>query len=142
MVGSPRGSVGSVAAFKRIQPLLAYAVAHLDGDLSLAALSHRAGLSAFHLERTFAAAVRESPKQLTLRLRLERAAVRLLSGGDSVLALSCGFLSHEVFCRAFRRRYAMAPRAYRQRGLLGGAGATSRANHAALVSQVEPCMRL
>ena len=78
---------------KQVQPVMAFAAAHLDEDVSLAALAGQAGLSAFHLHRVFSAAAGETPKQFTLRLRLARAAAMLLTTGDSVLdvALDCGF---------------------------------------------------
>jgi AraC family transcriptional regulator len=131
-------------ALKKIQPVLAYAATHLDEDVSLEALAGQAGLSTFHLQRTFAAAVGETPKQLTLRLRLERAAVFLLTGPDSVLdvALDCGFQSHEAFCRAFRKRFGMAPSAYRARGFVQRVDAVQAQDHAALVTQVGPCVGL
>ncbi len=128
---------------KQVQPVFAYAAAHLDEDLSLAALANQAGLSAFHLHRVFSAAAGETPKQFTLRLRLGRAAALLLTTEDSVLdvALSCGFQSHEAFCRAFRRRFRMTPSAYRARGFAGGD--TSHAiRHAAIVESVAPCIGL
>src|SRR5262249_38605633 len=130
--------------FKKMQPILAYASSHLDDDVSLAKLAARADLSAFHLHRLFAAIIGETPKRFTLRLRLERAAVMLLVSGDSVLdvALSCGFQSHEVFIRAFRRRFGMTPGAYRDRGFVAGASAIEAQGHAALVSQVGPCIGL
>src|ERR1700689_3098923 len=122
---------------KQVQPVMAFAAAHLDEDVSLAALAGQAGLSAFHLHRVFSAAAGETPKQFTLRLRLARAAAMLLTTGDSVLdvALDCGFQTHEAFCRAFRRRFRMTPSAYRSRGLAGGD--TSAANrHAAFVDNL------
>jgi AraC family transcriptional regulator len=129
---------------KQVQPVLAFAVAHVDEDLSLRALAGQAGRSAFHLHRLFSAAAGETPKQFTLRLRLDRAAAMLLTTGDSVLnvALSCGFQSHEAFCRAFRRRFATTPSAYRERGFASGADASQAAEHAALVASVGPCLRL
>jgi AraC family transcriptional regulator len=128
-------------SLERIQPVLAYAANHLEDNISLPELAGVARLSAFHLHRLFSSAAGETPKEFTLRLRLERAAVLLLAGGDSVLdvALCCGFQSHEVFCRAFRRRFGMAPRAYRQRGFVNGA---HLAEHAAVVARVGPCVGL
>ena len=66
---------------KQVQPVMAFAAAHLDEDVSLAALAGQAGLSAFHLHRVFSAAAGETPKQFTLRLRLARAAALLLTTG-------------------------------------------------------------
>src|SRR5580692_7057489 len=124
---------------KRIQPVLAFAAEHRDEDLSLAALAARSGFSPFHLHRLFSAAAGETPKQYTLRLRLERAALLLLQSERSVLnvALSCGFRSHEAFCRAFRRHFRTRPGAYRSRGLAGNAE-----KHATLVTSVGPCIQL
>ena len=129
---------------KQVQPVLEFAASHLDDDLSLTVLAARAGLSAFHLHRVFLAVAGETPKQFTLRLRLDHAALLLLNGEDSVLnvALSCGFGSHESFCRAFRRRFGMRPTAYRTRGFAGGVSPAQAAEHAALVNRVGPCIRL
>src|ERR1700683_5624689 len=131
-------------SLKQVQPVLAFAVAHLDENLSLTALGGEAGLSAFHLHRVFSAAAGETPKQFTLRLRLGRAALLLLTSKDSVLnvALSCGFQSHEAFCRAFRRSFGMTPSAYRERGLAGAADRAKARDHAALIASIGPCVRL
>ncbi|HEX5226601.1 MAG TPA: AraC family transcriptional regulator [Bryobacteraceae bacterium] len=126
---------------KRIQQALAYAAKNLDGDVSLDALAAQARMSTYHLHRTFLATAGETPKQFTLRLRLGRAAAMLVATRDSVLdiALACGFQSHEVFTRAFRKRFGITPSAYRSRGR-GSNVAT--ATHAALVERIAPCIGL
>jgi effector-binding domain-containing protein len=77
-------------------------------------------------------------------LRLDRAAAMLLLRDDSVLevALECGFQSHEVFCRTFRKRYGMTPSAYRERGFLTAVDPEQRGHHAAIVNRVGPCVGL
>jgi AraC family transcriptional regulator len=97
--------------------LLVHIQAHLDGDIGLAALSRKAGLSPFHLQRRFRAAIGETPKAYTSRLRLERGAFRLLVHDSTVLdiALECGFQTPETFLRAFRRHFGRTPSEYRQR---------------------------
>ncbi len=102
--------------WETLLPLLVYIQAHLEEDLSLAALSRKAGLSPFHLQRRFKAAIGETPKAYTSRLRLERGAFRLLVHDSNVLdiALACGFQNHETFLRAFRRRFGQAPSDYRE----------------------------
>jgi AraC family transcriptional regulator len=95
--------------------LLVHIQAHLDEDLSLDALSARASLSPAHFQRTFRAQVGETPKAYVARLRLERAAFRLLIHDATMLdiAFDCGFQNHETFTRAFRRRFGMPPNRYR-----------------------------
>jgi len=127
-----------------LQPVLAFAAAHLDEDVSLRVLAERAGLSPFHLHRVFRDTAGETPKQYTLRLRLGRAAAMLLTGDESILdiALSCGFQSHEAFCRAFRMRFGLTPTAYRQRGFAASLDRSQARRHAEIVSSVGPCIGL
>src|SRR5690349_1587265 len=57
----------------------------------------------------------EAPPELVRRLRLERAAWRLVHTGASVtdIAFGAGFETHEAFTRAFRSCYAKSPSAFR-----------------------------
>jgi AraC family transcriptional regulator len=114
-----------------------------DGNLSLAVLASRAGWSRFHFHRAFRRVVGETPKQYTLRVRLERAAARLAAGDESVLdvAIGAGFTSHEVFTRAFGRHFGRSPAHYRA-AALRGASADVRARHVALVDAAGPCIGL
>ncbi|MBM3740327.1 MAG: helix-turn-helix domain-containing protein [Acidobacteria bacterium] len=100
----------------RMSPaLFVYIQTHLEEDLCLEVLSAKALLSPAHFQRTFQAQVGETPKNFVARLRLERAAFRLLIHDATLLeiALDCGFRNHETFTRAFRRRFGMAPSSYR-----------------------------
>ena len=113
------------------------------GRDDLEAIAARSGWSPFHLHRAFRAMIGETPKQYTLRLRLERAASRLLTTDDSVLdvALGAGFNSHEVFTRAFRRRFGRTPAAYRA-AVLADAPLGARRRHTAIVESSGPCIGL
>ena len=123
--------------------ILGNVTVHLNGDVSLARISARSGWSPFHLHRAFRRVADETPKQFTLRLRLERAAALLAVSDATVLsiALTCGFRSHEVFTRAFRRRYGRGPAAYR-RSALNALPAAERRRHAELLQQIGPCLHL
>src|ERR1041385_1936617 len=114
----------------------------LGHDLSLGALSRRAGVSPFHFHRTFRAIVGETPKQYTLRLRLDRAASQLITTDASVLqiALDTGFGSPEVFTRAFVRHFTRTPSQYRSSARRIPIAA--RQPHAELTASVGPCVRL
>jgi AraC family transcriptional regulator len=126
---------------KQIHGALSYVATHLDEDPSLQALAAKTRI---HLQRLFSAAMNETPKQLSLRLRLSHAAVLLLSSDDSVLdiALACGFQSHEVFCRAFKRRFGMTASKYRERGFTSGGSRSQAEDHAAAVGTIGPCAGL
>jgi AraC family transcriptional regulator len=112
-------------------PVLVHVQAHLDADLSLAALSRRARLSPAHFHRRFHQAVGETPRAYVERLRVERAAFRLVLHEATVLAiaLECGFRNHETFIRAFRRHYGRTPASYRawhRRGHVAARGSGRR----------------
>jgi len=103
---------------ERLLPVLVHIQANLDQDLSLEVLAKRVRLSPFHFHRLFRSAVGETLKQYTQRLRLERAASRLVIHDSTILdvALDSGFQSHETFSREFKRRYQVTPKSYREWG--------------------------
>jgi AraC family transcriptional regulator len=108
----------SANALEKLLPVLVHIQANLDADLSLEALAKRVRLSRFHFHRLFRSAVGETLKQYSQRLRLERAANRLIIHDGTILdvALDSGFQSHETFSREFKRRFQVTPRGYRQWG--------------------------
>ena len=123
-------------------PLLARISRDRDVTLSLEELAAEAGRSPFYLQRAFSRIVGESPKQYDKRLRLECAAVLLLTTTRSIIdiALSVGFESHEGFTRAFHTHFGLAPRDFRARGVPGDRARIAR--HAELVRALGPCLRL
>jgi AraC family transcriptional regulator len=109
-------------------PVLVHIQASLDTDLSTAALAARSGMSESTLHRHIVEATGETPRRHVERLRLERAASQLLLRKPNVLevALDNGFASHEVFTRAFSRRFGVPPREWRERSTAGGLGQHGR----------------
>ena len=103
-------------ALEKLLPVLVHIQANLDEDLSLDAVAKRVRLSPFHFHRLFRSAIGETLKQYTQRLRLERAANRLVIHDTTILdvALDSGFQSHETFSRSFQRRFKVTPRGYRE----------------------------
>ncbi|HEX4050133.1 MAG TPA: helix-turn-helix domain-containing protein [Steroidobacteraceae bacterium] len=110
---------------------------------SLHALANRAGWSAFHLHRALHMLLGETPKQYSLRLRLERAAHELLTSCRHVKSIAgeAGFRSHEVFTRAFCRQFRISPGQYRAQ-LVAAARRGAWKRHAAIISLAGPCIRL
>jgi AraC family transcriptional regulator len=123
-----------------LQRAVRHAAQNPGKNMTLGELAAETNQSSFHAHRQLHAVLGETPKQFTLRLRLDRAAGALVSSGCSILdiALACGFQSHEAFCHAFRRRFRMSPSACRK---LGVAGADALA-HRDLVNEIGPCVGL
>lgn len=99
-----------------LAPVLGHIHTHLDGDLRLATLARRAGLSPSRLHRLFVADLNETPKAVVTRLRLARCAFRMAIEDASLLtiALEAGFSNQETFIRAFQRHYGRTPSAHRR----------------------------
>jgi AraC family transcriptional regulator len=129
-------------SLEELLPLLARISRDREETLSLEDLATKAGYSPFYLQRAFARITGESPKQYDRRLRLECAAVLLLTTTRSILdvALSVGFESHEGFTRAFGAHFGLAPKGFRKRGFSGDRRALAR--HAEVVRALGPCVHL
>src|SRR5436305_12360493 len=100
-----------------VQRAIEHVATHLDDAIELDTLSRLALLSPFHFHRVFRGMVGETPLELVRRLRLERAAWRLLHSDAPVTAVAfdAGYETHEAFTRAFRASYADSPSGFRRR---------------------------
>ena len=104
---------------RRLDLALGYIDAHLGDDISLTKLSSIACFSPYHFHRLFTAMVGEPPAEYVRRLRLEKAAVRLVNDPGvpvTEIALACGFSTSALFCRLFKARFRLTPRAWRAGG--------------------------
>jgi len=119
---------GASAHLGVVLPALLEVQVNLGGDLRTEALAQTAHMSRSRFHTVFAETVGETVKQHTLRLRLERAAFRLLSETTDVasIAFDLGFGSHEAFTRAFRSRFSQSPTKYRAEGLASNLQPASR----------------
>ena len=89
----------------------------LARPLALPDIARAACLSPFHFHRSFRALFGETPHQYVVRLRLERAAHRLLWTTARVtdIALDVGYETPAHFSRAFKRRFRCTSQEYRHR---------------------------
>jgi len=103
---------------RRINLATDYIDRNLASELTLGELAGVAGFSEYHFHRIFAAMTGETLFSFITRLRVERAASLLCAQpGMPVTQISadCGFSSHAVFCRLFKKRFGMSPSAFRDR---------------------------
>lgn len=104
---------------ERVNAVIDHVEQHLDGDLRLEALTDVALFSPFHFHRIFSNLVGETPSQFVARVRIERAATRLLQRPHqaiSIVAEDCGFASASSFSRVFRETFAMSATEWRSGG--------------------------
>lgn len=94
-----------------------YIERHLEGDVSLGRLSREAGVSRFHLQRSFKAAVGVTPKQYAEACRLRSLKQNLREGGDVLGAVfAAGFGSSSRVYERVDTRLGMTPSEYRKGG--------------------------
>jgi transcriptional regulator GlxA family with amidase domain len=100
-----------------LRSLMAWAVEHLDEDLSVEALAARAHMSARNFSRVFTREVGKTPARYVERLRVD-AARHLLEDtttGHGEVARRCGFGGVNSMRRSFLRVLRIVPSAYRDR---------------------------
>ncbi|UWQ10634.1 AraC family transcriptional regulator [Aliiroseovarius crassostreae] len=89
-----------------------------NGDLSLDTLADVAAMSRFHWHRVFHAMTGETCAQAVRRMRLHRAAGRLVREERPIdqIARDCGYPNPRSFAQAFRASYGMSPVEFRRSG--------------------------
>ncbi len=89
---------------------------HLADPLTVADLAAVGDMTSSQLERVCGRVLGLSPKQLVLRLRIERALAELRDPGRTIgdIAHACGYYDQSAFNRHFRRVVGMSPTAHRR----------------------------
>jgi len=107
-------------ALDPIARALWFVESHFAQDLTLDDVSAVAGVSRYHLSRTFGLATGSGLMAYVRGRRLTEAARALAAGAPDILAvaLDWGYGSHEAFSRAFREQFNLTPDALRARGHL------------------------
>jgi AraC family transcriptional regulator len=84
-----------------------------DRPITVAEIAEGAGVSVFHLTRSFAAITGIPPARYLRMRRLTQAAHRLARGGEPIVevALGAGYGSQEAFTRAFTTAFGVTPAA-------------------------------
>ncbi|WP_160646948.1 helix-turn-helix domain-containing protein [Chengkuizengella marina] len=89
---------------------------NLTNKITIEQISKQSGYSKFHFQRLFHQVVGETVAQYIMNRRLTEAAKKLVSDTTSIIdvAFEFGYDSHEVFTRAFKRRFKVSPYQFRQ----------------------------
>jgi transcriptional regulator GlxA family with amidase domain len=104
-----------------MRDVVAFAITHLDEDLSLARLARLAGMSERNFTRTFQQELLTTPARFVERARVEAARGLLESERSNLeqIAFQCGFGSADTMRRTFHRYLRVTPAEYRQRFRIG-----------------------
>lgn len=100
----------------RINRVIDYIESHIFSDLSLEDLADVAHFSPFHFHRIFRAMVGESLNGFIQRVRIEKAAAKLIADprkSITGIAFECGFSSSSAFARAFKDVFQMSASQWR-----------------------------
>lgn len=95
----------------RINKVLDYIDSNITGDLSLDTLSNVANFSSYHFHRIFSAMMGEPLSKYIKRIRLEKAALILVSNSNypiGEIASMCGFDNQSSFSRAFQLHFGFS----------------------------------
>ena len=100
----------------RFGALLSWARENLDAPLTVEDLAERAGMSARHFARAFAAETGSTPSKAVERLRVEVARERVQFSSEAIelVAESTGFRDPERMRRAFIRAFGQPPQSLRR----------------------------
>jgi AraC family transcriptional regulator len=103
----------------RINRVIDHIEANLERNLTLDELARVASFSPYHFHRIFGAMVGETLNRFIWRLRLERAASKLVQNPNrpvTEIALDCGFSSSATFARAFQKHFGASASEWRKMG--------------------------
>jgi AraC family transcriptional regulator len=103
---------------EKVNSVIDYIKNNLDQNLTLNDIAKTAGLSKFHIHRTFHAFTGESLYEMIVKLRIEKAAERLLTEPSATIvgiAGDAGFENSADFSAAFKKRFDISPSAWRKK---------------------------
>lgn len=110
-------SISSVRTISQIKAITNYIEEHYAEKISLEDLAEFANISLYHLAHIFKKCTGQSPNEYINFYRLTIAGNRLLSEDTQILniAIDCGYNNISYFNRAFKKRYGLTPKEYRNK---------------------------
>ncbi len=104
--------------FEQLHRCVVFVERHLDEDIGFRDVASQAAyLSPWHFHRVFEAVLGLTVTEYIRERKLTAAAFRLVESDGRIIdiAVASGYESQEAFSRAFKRRFGIAPGAYRER---------------------------
>lgn len=100
----------------QIKRIINYIEEHFNEKITLEILSNYAGISEYHLAHKFKKYTGQSPIEYINFYRLSLAANKLIESDEQIIniAIDTGFNNISYFNRAFKKRFTMTPKEYRQ----------------------------
>ena len=104
--------------YRRLLSFSKYAEQHLGQKILIATAAAHAGISVDALERFTRDVFHLTPKQLLIKMRIDRACSLLETTDWSItdVAIECGYSDHSAFSRQFKSATHMTPRTFRDAG--------------------------
>jgi AraC family transcriptional regulator len=99
--------------------IMYYIYTHIDTYIDIEELSNDLAVSKFHMHRIFKEAFGKNIYESIKSIRLQKASNLLLTNKYSTIsdvANLCGYSSHSSFIKAFKERFEMTPKAWRNGG--------------------------
>lgn len=101
--------------YRRLLAYSNYVEQHLSQKISIAKAAQHASISVDALERFTKEVFHLTPKQLLMKMRIDRACRLLEKTGNSItdIAVECGYSDHSAFSRQFKSATHLTPRMFR-----------------------------
>lgn len=101
---------------RQVQRAIQYMEEHLPDPIRVEEIARKVGWSHEHFSRSFAAHTGRTPRDMLMRLRIERACHLLQDEGKSIkqVAFEVGFADENYFSRSFKEIKGMTASAYRK----------------------------
>lgn len=100
---------------KRIKEMMRFIEEHYGEKIAVEDIARAAGISERECRRTFNSCMELSPVEYLNKVRIRKAAGKLLGGSENILdiGMDCGFISGSYFGKAFRAEMGCTPKEYR-----------------------------
>lgn len=110
-------SVSNVRTVSQIKAIINYIEEHYTEKILLEDLAEFSNLSVYHLSHIFKKYTGQSPNEYINFFRLTKAGEKILSEDAQIIniAIDCGYNNISYFNRAFKKRYGLTPKEYRNK---------------------------